>query len=254
MVPDRRRPWLPLSPRWRAHSCLDALGVPVLAGLPLGHIEELAAVPLGTHAVLDVDDAAPTIAMAVCPLTLVRQRQCGVISGLNLPATITSRANDLLLRRATAADLHPIIRLLSDDPISAGRGDVASTADEVAYAEALQRIIDDPNNDVLVVENEHAAVIGTLQLTVIPGMARRGSARLLVEAVRVAGPQRSSGVGTTLMRWVVEQAAIELKTPLVQLTSDAARTDAHRFYRRLGFIDSHVGFKIAVSLPDGPAR
>jgi GNAT superfamily N-acetyltransferase len=104
------------------------------------------------------------------------------------------------------------------------------------------------------VENEHAAVIGTLQLTVIPGMARRGSARLLVEAVRVAGPQRSSGVGTTLMRWVVEQAAIELKTPLVQLTSDAARTDAHRFYRRLGFIDSHVGFKIAVSLPDGPAR
>lgn len=192
--------------------------------------------------------------MAVCLLNLVRQRQCGVISGLNLPATITSRDNDVLLRQATAADLHPIIRLLSDDPISAGRGDVASPADEAAYAEALQRIIDDPSNDVLVVEDEHAAVIGTLQLTVIPGMARRGSDRLLVEAVRVASTQRSSGVGTTLMRWVVEQAAIKLKTPLVQLTSDAARTDAHRFYRRLGFVDSHVGFKFAVSLPDAPAR
>lgn len=173
---------------------------------------------------------------------------------IEFPVTITSRENDLLLRQATAADLHPIIRLLSDDPISAGRGDVASTADEVAYAEALQRIIDDPNNDVLVVEDEHAAVIGTLQLTVIPGMARRGGARLLVEAVRVAGPQRSSGVGTALMRWVVEQAAIKLETPLVQLTSDAARTEAHRFYRRLGFIDSPVGFKLAVPLPDVPAR
>lgn len=183
-----------------------------------------------------------------------RQRQCGVISALALPATITSGDRELLLRRATAADLHPIIRLLSDDPISAGRGDVGNTADEVAYAEALQRIIGDSSNDVLVVEDELAAVIGTLQLTVIPGMARRGSARLLVEAVRVAGTQRSSGVGTALMRWVVEQAAIELETPLVQLTSDAARTDAHRFYRRLGFIDSHVGFKFAVSLSDAPAR
>ncbi len=191
--------------------------------------------------------------MAVCPLTHERQGQCGVISGLNLPVTVTSRDDEVRLRRATMADLHPIIRLLSDDPISAGRGDVASTADEVAYAEALQRIIDDSSNDVLVVE-AGTAVIGTLQLTIIPGMARRGSARLLVEAVRVASARRSAGVGTAAMRWVVEQAAIELRTPLVQLTSDAARTDAHRFYRRLGFIDSHVGFKFAVSLPDAPTR
>lgn len=196
----------------------------------------------------------PARTSAVYLLTLERQRQCGVISGLNLPVTITSHDDELLLRRATAADLHSIVRLLSDDPISAGRGDVASTADEVAYAEALQRIIDDPSNDVLVVEDDHTAVIGTLQLTTIPGMARRGSARLLVEAVRVASAERSSGVGTALMRWIVEQAAVELRTPLVQLTSDAARTDAHRFYRRLGFIDSHVGFKFAVTLPDALAR
>lgn len=173
-----------------------------------------------------------------------------MISGLSLPTTITARDDDLRLRRATVGDLRPIIRLLSDDPISASRGDVASTSDEQAYAEALGHIIDDPSNDVLVVEDEHAVVIGTLQLTVIPGMARRGSSRLLIEAVRVAGTQRSSGVGTAVMRWVVEHAAVELRTPLVQLTSDAARTDAHRFYRRLGFVDSHVGFKLAVSLEE----
>jgi GNAT superfamily N-acetyltransferase len=115
-------------------------------------------------------------------------------------------------------------------------------------------IIDDPSNDVLVVVDGRGVVIGTLQLTVIPGMARRGSTRLLVEAVRIASTERSSGIGTAVMRWVVEQAAIELRAPLVQLTSDAARTDAHRFYRRLGFVDSHVGFKIAVSLPGTPVR
>jgi hypothetical protein len=30
----------------------------------------------------------------------------------------------------------------------------------------------------------------------------------------------------------------------VQLTSDNTRTDAHRFYERLGFARSHTGFKI----------
>lgn len=39
----------------------DALGVPVLGGLPLGHIEDLVTVPLGTAAVLDVDHGRLTV-------------------------------------------------------------------------------------------------------------------------------------------------------------------------------------------------
>jgi GNAT superfamily N-acetyltransferase len=135
------------------------------------------------------------------------------------------------------------MRLLSDDPVSAGRGDVADDGDRAAYADALGRITADAGNELLVVVNSAAIVVGTLQLTVIPGMARRGSTRLLVEAVRVASTERSAGVGSAVMHWVMEQAAVELRAPLVQLTSDAARVDAHRFYRRLGFVDSHVGFK-----------
>jgi GNAT superfamily N-acetyltransferase len=86
-------------------------------------------------------------------------------------------------------------------------------------------------------------VVGTLQLTAIPGMARRGSTRLLVEAVRVASLKRSSGIGGAMMSWVTGVAAPALGADLVQLTSDAARSDAHRFYERLGFVASHVGFK-----------
>jgi hypothetical protein len=33
---------------------------------------------------------------------------------------------------------------------------------------------------------------------------------------------------------------------LVQLTTDKSRLDAHRFYRRLGFVASHEGMKLAL--------
>ncbi|MGN6199478.1 N-acetyltransferase family protein [Humibacter sp.] len=176
-----------------------------------------------------------------------------MIDRLDLPTSIRTRDATVLVRRATLEDLQAIIELLSDDPISAGRGDIASDEDRPAYAAALNRIIDDPGNELLVVSRDEA-VVGTLQLTVIPGMARRGSTRLLIEAVRVASTERSSGIGSALMRWVVERAAIDVEAALVQLTSDAAREDAHRFYRRLGFVDSHVGFKFQVTLPASTAR
>ncbi|MFE1644156.1 GNAT family N-acetyltransferase [Microbacterium sp. P01] len=174
-----------------------------------------------------------------------------MIERLALPTSIEVGDERMLVRRATLDDLEAIIRLLSDDPVSAGRGDVANDEGEPAYGAALDRIIHDPGNEVVVAVNREKSVVGTLQLTVIPGMARQGSTRLHVEAVRVASTNRSSGIGSAMMRWVVERAAIDLETPLVQLTSDAARDEAHRFYRRLGFVDSHVGFKFDVAQTAG---
>jgi GNAT superfamily N-acetyltransferase len=172
-----------------------------------------------------------------------------VLDRLTLPVHVQVSGGPVLVRRAGPGDLRSVMRLLADDPISSSRGDVASDEDELAYGAALERIIGDPGNDLVVVVDRADTIVGTLQVTLIPGMARRGSTRLLVEAVRIASEQRSSGIGTAVMRWVVDQAAIELGAPLVQLTSDAARTDAHRFYLRLGFVDSHVGFKYTVALP-----
>ena len=77
-------------------------------------------------------------------------------------------------------------------------------------------------------------------------MARQGARRLLVEAVRDRSDLRSSGIGSAVMRWVSDDAAPSVGAAMVQLTSDAARTDAHRFYERLGYVGSHVGFKYRV--------
>ncbi|KQP56251.1 hypothetical protein ASF51_13500 [Agreia sp. Leaf283] len=151
----------------------------------------------------------------------------------------------VLLRRATIDDLSVIIDLLADDPISAARGDSADASDREAYEVAFAAIDRDPAQRLLVVVDSVCAVVATMQLTVIPGLARRGASRLQIEAVRVSSSQRSRGIGAAMMRWAIEDARVS-GVPLVQLTSDAARVDAHRFYERLGFEASHVGFKYRV--------
>jgi GNAT superfamily N-acetyltransferase len=169
-----------------------------------------------------------------------------VIDDLALPVSLSTLAGSVTLRDATDADLDALMALLADDPVSAARGDVADESDRPRYAAALRAVIDDPANALLVAVDQAGRLVGTFQVTRIPGMARQGSTRLLVEAVRVRSDLRSSGIGGAMMRWVTEVAAPALGASLVQLTSDAARTDAHRFYERLGFTGSHVGFKYRV--------
>lgn len=169
-----------------------------------------------------------------------------MLESLSLPYTLTPRSVPVLLRRAQRDDLDALMALLSDDPVSASRGDVASDDDRSAYLSALELIVADPGNELLLVVDQEGHAVATMQLTRIPGMARRGSTRLLVEAVRVRSGLRSSGIGTAMMRWILDVAAPGLDAKLVQLTSDAQRTDAHRFYERLGFVGSHVGYKYRI--------
>ena len=170
-----------------------------------------------------------------------------MLENLSLPVALDSRVGPVTLRRVLAEDLDPLMHLLSDDPVSASRGDVAAETDRPVYLSALQQILNDPSNELLIVIDREQQVDGTMQLTRIPGMARRGSTRLLIEAVRVRSDLRSSGIGSAMMRWVTDVAAVALEVGLVQLTSDRSRIDAHRFYGRLGFVASHVGLKFQTS-------
>ncbi|MGU3410711.1 GNAT family N-acetyltransferase [Microbacterium sp. M1A1_1b] len=173
-----------------------------------------------------------------------------MLHDLALPVRLSTRSGEVTLRSAGPEDLDALMTLLADDPISAGRGDVADEADRPRYAAALAAITGDPANALLVATDRQGRLVGTMQLTRIPGMARQAATRLLVEAVRVRSDLRSSGIGSAMMRWVTDVAAPTLDVGLVQLTSDAARVDAHRFYERLGFTASHVGFKYTVGITD----
>ncbi|KQQ94353.1 hypothetical protein ASF62_09545 [Leifsonia sp. Leaf325] len=156
--------------------------------------------------------------------------------------TLTLPSGSVVLRRAAIGDLDAILGLLADDPVSAARGDRARPEDRPAYERAFAAIDADPAQKLLVAVTDAGEVLGTMQLTVIPGLARVGASRLQIEAVRVRSDQRGRGIGGAMIRWAMDEAPA-LGAALVQLTSDAARVDAHRFYERLGFEASHVGFK-----------
>ena len=96
------------------------------------------------------------------------------------------------------------------------------------------------------VESLQFRLLGTLQLTMIPGLSRQGATRGLVEAVRVASSARGLGLGTTLMQWSIEEARTR-GCAILQLTSDKTRVDAHRFYHQLGFTQTHEGFKLQLN-------
>jgi GNAT superfamily N-acetyltransferase len=149
--------------------------------------------------------------------------------------------SDLEIRPVTTDDLAAVVAMLADDPLGAQR---ESPDDLAPYRQALQRLADDPNQHVVVALRDDR-VVGTLQLTIVPGLSRRGATRSIIEGVRIHGDERGSGLGTQLIQWAVDESRRQ-GCQLVQLTSDVTREDAHRFYERLGFTASHVGFKLAL--------
>lgn len=146
---------------------------------------------------------------------------------------------DLEIRPAVADDLPAIVAMLADDPLGATR---ESPDDLTPYVAAFQRLADDPNQRLVVAVRE-GRVVGTLQLTIVPGLSRKGATRSIIEGVRVHADERGSGLGTRFIEWAIGESRRQ-GCQLVQLTSDATRTDAHRFYERLGFSASHLGFKL----------
>ncbi|MEW2420069.1 GNAT family N-acetyltransferase [Streptomyces nigra] len=146
---------------------------------------------------------------------------------------------DLEIRPAVAEDVPAIVGMLADDPLGAQR---ESLDDLTPYLAALERLQGDPHQHVVVAVRE-GRVVGTLQLTIVPGLSRRGATRSIIEGVRIHADERGSGLGTRLIEWAVDESRRQ-ECHLVQLTSDKTRTDAHRFYERLGFTASHTGFKL----------
>ncbi|MFD7706129.1 GNAT family N-acetyltransferase [Streptomyces sp. NPDC059785] len=148
---------------------------------------------------------------------------------------------DLDIRPAAVEDVPAIVAMLADDPLGAQR----ETPDDLTpYLAALERLSGDPNQHLVVAVRE-GRVVGTLQLTIVAGLSRQGATRSIIEGVRIHSDERGSGLGTQLIEWAVEESRRQ-GCQLVQLTSDATRTDARRFYERLGFTASHVGFKLSL--------
>ncbi|MBP1844448.1 GNAT superfamily N-acetyltransferase [Rhizobium petrolearium] len=148
---------------------------------------------------------------------------------------------DVTIRRARDSDLHQLIAIFAADDVG-GHGD---TTEEVAFEDYLRAFyaIDASQNEQLFVAEFGGEVVGTFQIIFNRTLTARGSLSMIIEAVQTRADMRGRGIGARMVAYAVEEAK-RRDCRLVQLTSNMARTDAHRFYERLGFAKSHFGFKM----------
>jgi ribosomal protein S18 acetylase RimI-like enzyme len=146
-------------------------------------------------------------------------------------------------RRARSDDLTAMVELLADDRLGAAREDLKAPLNS-GYMNAFLAIDGDPNQ-LLVVAEVNGEVVGCLQLTFIPGLSSKGALRGLIEGVRVMSERRGHGIGRAMMAFATGLCR-ERGCASVQLTTDKSREDAHRFYAKAGFAQSHLGFKRAL--------
>ena len=150
--------------------------------------------------------------------------------------------SSITIRRARREDVGIIVRMLADDPLGGAREQLEDPL-PLSYVQAFERVDRDPNIQLVVAEDGDGAVIGCLQLCILPGISSQGASRGLIEDVRVATHCRSRGIGERLVRWAIAEAEAN-GCKLVELLTHHTRVDAQRFYVRLGFQPSHVGMTL----------
>ena len=144
----------------------------------------------------------------------------------------------IVCRPARREDLAAIVRLLADDDLGAGR-EVVSDPPAAAYSAAFDRLAANPRSLLAVAEDAAGAVVGTLQLTFVPGLSNQGAELALVSAVRVDSSLRGQRIGEQMMTWAMDEAR-RRGCAQMELLTHASREAAHRFYERLGFARSHL--------------
>lgn len=145
-------------------------------------------------------------------------------------------------RKARKEDVPFIVQMMADDELGKLREDFKDPLPQ-QYYQAFSNIDNDPNQELIVIENESGEIIGTLQLSFIQYLTYQGGIRAQIEAVRIRNDQRGQGIGEKLFRWAIDRSK-EKGAHLLQLTTDKQRPDAIRFYENLGFKASHEGMKL----------
>jgi len=150
--------------------------------------------------------------------------------------------DNLTFRRATRNDVPFIVAMLADDELGRMRENFQAPLPET-YFDAFKKIDADPNQELIVVENETPEIVGTLQLSFIQYLTYQGGVRAQIEAVRIRKEFRGQGFGQKMFEWAIERVK-QRKAHVLQLTTDKKRPKAIQFYEGLGFTATHEGMKL----------
>ena len=150
--------------------------------------------------------------------------------------------SSITMRPARRDDVGIIVGMLADDPLGRARERLEEPLPP-SYFRAFETLEHASHIQLVVAEDADGAVIGCLQLCILPGLSSQGASRGLIEDVRVATHCRSRGIGEQLVQWAIAEARGK-GCKLVELLTHNTRVDAQRFYVRLGFQPSHVGMTL----------
>jgi N-acetylglutamate synthase-like GNAT family acetyltransferase len=148
----------------------------------------------------------------------------------------------LIFRKAKQNDLLAVLRLLAQDELGSQREIFYPNEIAPCYNTAFEEIDIDPNQALMVVENSNK-IIGTCHLTFMPSLTFQGSKRMNIEAVRIDQAFRNQGIG----EWMIQQSiklAKERGCKIIQLTTNKKRSQAKKFYEKIGFQATHEGMKL----------
>lgn len=145
------------------------------------------------------------------------------------------------VRDATDADLPRIVELLTQLSLDEPLEDLSPPLPDV-YRAAFDQIASDQNLRLLVVAVD-GDIVATAALIFVPNLSHQGKPYAIVENIVVDETHRGAGYGELLVRHTMD-AARQAGCYKLSLTSNKARTDAHRFYERLGFRATHEGFRV----------
>lgn len=150
---------------------------------------------------------------------------------------MTTPPPEVRFRAAVEGDIAAVVALLADDMLGRGR----EGAPNRAYLDAFRAMRDEGQNHLIVAEQD-GRIVACYQITFISGLSLSAARRAQIEGVRVASDCRGAGLGAALIA-DAEARARAAGCALMQFTTNAARRDAHRFYDRMGFTPSHIGYK-----------
>ncbi len=145
-------------------------------------------------------------------------------------------------RKATKKDISDVVKMLADDDLGAKREKYSNPLPQ-AYIDAFEAIDSDPNQELIVVENDDQEILGTFQLSFLQYLTYQGGVRAQIEAVRIRKDQRGKGIGKQMFEWAINRAQ-QKGAHVLQLTTNKKRPKAIQFYKNLGFVDSHEGMKL----------
>jgi GNAT superfamily N-acetyltransferase len=148
-----------------------------------------------------------------------------------------------IIREARSADVAALVAIFAADELG-GHSDTTAPEAFGDYLTAFEHVTSSRDQTLYVAERE-GEVVGTFLTMIVTSLVGRGSSSMIIEAVQTRGDMRGQGIGTLMIEFAIAEA-IRRDLRLVQLTSNASRKDAHRFYERLGFKPSHLGFKMAL--------